>query len=172
MVHLWAFFTEFYFFISYMTCIALIGSKMIFFLFFIFFSVIYDLFIGYWSIIGLLIKLSELWGSKVSYKKSDFAAEKIQTISVLLNELKNEFAADERNGSTFAGQHKIDSFAGFGMQLNERRKALGIDLYTLELQTGVSASTLKRLFKDPEQVKFGSVYVVAEALGMKLCAVV
>ncbi|AXU97962.1 hypothetical protein CI789_19625 [Erwinia persicina] len=58
------------------------------------------------------------------------------------------------------------------MQLNERRKALGIDLYTLELQTGISTSTLKRLFKDPEQVKFGSVYAVAEALGMKLCAVV
>ncbi|QZQ52172.1 helix-turn-helix transcriptional regulator [Erwinia persicina] len=58
------------------------------------------------------------------------------------------------------------------MQLNERRKALGIDLYTLELQTGISTSTLQRLFKDPEQVKFGSVYAVAEALGMKLCAVV
>lgn len=108
----------------------------------------------------------------MSYKKSDFAAEKIQAISVLLNELKNEFAADERNRSTFAAQHKIDSFSGFGMQLNERRKALGIDLYTLELQTGISSSTLKRLFKDPQQVKFGSVYVVAEALGMKLCAVV
>jgi len=56
----------------------------------------------------------------LSYRKSDFATEKIQTISVLLNELKNEFAADERNGSTFAAQHKIDSFAGFGMQRNER----------------------------------------------------
>jgi len=56
----------------------------------------------------------------LSYKKSDFATEKIQTISVLLNELKNEFAADERSGSTFAAQHKIDSFAGFGMQRNER----------------------------------------------------
>ncbi|HBQ79221.1 MAG TPA: transcriptional regulator, partial [Erwinia persicina] len=47
-----------------------------------------------------------------------------------------------------------------------------IDLYPLELQSGISPSTLKRVLKDPEQVKFGSVYAVAEALGMKLGGVV
>jgi len=42
----------------------------------------------------------------------------------------------------------------------------------LELQTGVSVSTLKRLFKDPEQVKFGTVLAVARTLGVKLCTAV
>lgn len=56
-----------------------------------------------------------------------------------------------------------------GEQLRDRRKMLGIDLYTLELQTAISTSTLKRLFKDPEQVKFGSVLAVAKALGVTLC---
>lgn len=96
---------------------------------------------------------------------------KLQAIAALLSELKNDIAAGERSQSDFAAQHKISSLSEFGHQLNERRKVLGIDLYTLELQTGISASTLKRLFKDPEQVKFGSVYAVAEALGVKLCTV-
>lgn len=36
--------------------------------------------------------------------------------------------------------------AGFGKLLNEKQKALHIDLHTLELQTNVSAFRLKRLF--------------------------
>ena len=63
----------------------------------------------------------------------------------------------------------IETPRHLGEQLNARRKELGIDLYTLELQTGISTSTLKRLFKDPEQVKFGSVFAVANVLGVKLC---
>lgn len=57
----------------------------------------------------------------------------------------------------------------FGRALNDKRKALGIDLVTLELQTGVSVSTLKRLFSNPSHVKFSSVLLVAKALGMPLC---
>lgn len=59
----------------------------------------------------------------------------------------------------------------FGQILNERRKALGIDIHSLELQTGISSSTLKRIFKDPSQVKFISVMLVAESLGVKLWTV-
>ncbi|WP_312972053.1 helix-turn-helix transcriptional regulator [Atlantibacter sp.] len=66
----------------------------------------------------------------------------------------------------------VDAPAELGVLLNERRKQLGIDLAMLELQTGVSVSTLKRLFKDPEQVKFGTVLAVARALGVKLCTAV
>lgn len=98
--------------------------------------------------------------------------DKLHLIDSLLSDLKHEIASGERYQSDFASQHKIGSLSEFGIQLNARRKELGIDLYTLELQTGISASTLKRLFKDPEQVKFGSVYAVAEALGINLCAVV
>lgn len=58
-----------------------------------------------------------------------------------------------------------------GQILNERRKALGIDIHSLELQTGISSSTLKRIFKDPSQVKFISVMLVAESLGVKLWTV-
>ena len=57
----------------------------------------------------------------------------------------------------------------FGRVLNDQRKALGIDLATLELQTGISVSTLKRLFRNPSQVKFSSVLLVAKTLGMPLC---
>ncbi len=59
----------------------------------------------------------------------------------------------------------------FGRVLNDQRKALGIDLTTLELQTGISVSTLKRLFRNPSQVKFSSVLLVAKTLGMPLCYV-
>lgn len=98
--------------------------------------------------------------------------EKLQTIAMLANELKNDIAAGAQADATFTERHKIASLSALGTQLNQRRKALGIDLATLELQTGLSTSTLKRLFKDPEQVKFGSVYAVADALGVTLCAVV
>ena len=57
----------------------------------------------------------------------------------------------------------------FGQLLNEKRKALDIDLHTLELQTNVSVSTLKRLFQDPSQVRFSTVLLVAETLGISLC---
>lgn len=56
-----------------------------------------------------------------------------------------------------------------GQRLNEQRKKLGIDLETLHLQTDISLSTLKRLFKDPSQVRFSTLLLVAEALGVKLC---
>lgn len=58
-----------------------------------------------------------------------------------------------------------------GQYLNQQRKALKIELATLELQTGVSVSTLKRLFKDVSQIKFSTVLLVAETLGVKLCYV-
>lgn len=56
-----------------------------------------------------------------------------------------------------------------GQCLNEQRKTLGIDLETLHLQTDISLSTLKRLFKDPSQVRFSTLLLVAETLGVKLC---
>lgn len=59
----------------------------------------------------------------------------------------------------------------FGTQLNAQRKLLGIELTTLEMQTGISSSTLKRLFKDPSQVKFQTICIVAETLGFNLCAI-
>lgn len=103
---------------------------------------------------------------------TDTSIARLHTIATLVDELKNDFAAGLRESATLTEQQKIASLPAFGAQLNQRRKALGIDLATLELQTGLSASTLKRLFKDPEQVKFGSVFVVADALGVALCAVV
>ena len=41
----------------------------------------------------------------------------------------------------------------------------------LELQTGVSISTLNRLFQDPSQVRFTTVFLVAQTLGVSLCAI-
>ncbi|QUG73891.1 helix-turn-helix domain-containing protein [Erwinia sp. E602] len=108
----------------------------------------------------------------MNHETSETSLARLQTIATLVDELKNEFAAGQRESAALTERQKIHSLPALGAQLNQRRKALGIDLATLELQTGLSVSTLKRLFKDPEQVKFGSVYVVADALGVTLCAVV
>lgn len=64
---------------------------------------------------------------------------------------------------------KIEHIPALGALLNNKRKALGIDLHTLELQTGISVSTLNRLFKDPSQVRFNTVLTVANELGVSLC---
>lgn len=55
--------------------------------------------------------------------------------------------------------------------LNDKRKSLGIELSMLELQTGVSISTLNRLFQDPSQVRFTTIFLVAQTLGVSLCAI-
>lgn len=96
---------------------------------------------------------------------------KLQSVSEELSKMRSELltaTAESAPGNTAS----IDDLAAFGAQLNARRKALGIDLALLELQTGVSVSTLKRVFKNPEQVKFGTVVAVARALGVTLCSAV
>lgn len=104
------------------------------------------------------------------YENSRELSEELAFLSDRLNTLQKKMAMTARL-TTKAEPLFIGSPSALGEQLNERRKALGIDLYALELQTNISTSTLKRLFKDPEQVKFGSVLTVAKALGMKLCTV-
>ncbi|MEX4097604.1 helix-turn-helix domain-containing protein [Haemophilus influenzae] len=66
---------------------------------------------------------------------------------------------------------KITDLKAFGKMLNDKRKSLGIELSMLELQTGVSISTLNRLFQDPSQVRFTTVFLVAQTLGGSLCAI-
>ncbi|WP_338559954.1 helix-turn-helix transcriptional regulator [Erwinia sp. E_sp_B04_7] len=107
----------------------------------------------------------------MSYNPSDSALKKIEAIQQLLNDLNKE-VAQESGGASSLIRYQIDSFPQLGQQLNARRKTLGIELSHLELQTGVSLSTLKRLFNDPAQVKFATVHQVAKTLGVTLCAVV
>ena len=66
---------------------------------------------------------------------------------------------------------KITDLKAFGKMLNDKRKSLGIELSMLELQTGVSISTLNRLFQDPSQVRFTTVFLIAQTLGVSLCAI-
>lgn len=99
-------------------------------------------------------------------------ADKLHAMGELLNDVKKAVILRAQESDLTFDEHVITESAQLGQQLNQRRKELDIDLATLELQTGVSASTLKRLFKEPEQVKFGSVLRVADALGVKLCAAV
>lgn len=91
----------------------------------------------------------------------------------LMSELKNqlELERERRTEQEEMRELSIDDLASFGKILNEKRKMLGLDIQSLEWQTGISSSTLKRLFKDPSQVKFTSVLLVAQALGIKLCFV-
>ncbi|OAT32427.1 hypothetical protein M975_1562 [Buttiauxella brennerae ATCC 51605] len=107
----------------------------------------------------------------MNYDNATLAA-KLHTMSELLSDVKKAVALRAQESDLALAEQIITEPAQLGQQLNQRRKELDIDLATLELQTGVSASTLKRLFKDPDQVKFGTVFRVAEALGVKLCAVV
>ncbi|MFZ3388457.1 helix-turn-helix domain-containing protein [Buttiauxella gaviniae] len=97
---------------------------------------------------------------------------KLHTMSELLSDVKKAVALRAQESDLALTEQIITESEQLGQQLNQRRKELEIDLATLELQTGVSASTLKRLFKDPDQVKFGTVLRVADALGVKLCAAV
>ncbi|WP_151993540.1 helix-turn-helix domain-containing protein [Buttiauxella massiliensis] len=97
---------------------------------------------------------------------------KLHTMSELLSDVKKAVALRAQESDLTLTEQTITESEQLGQQLNQRRKELDIDLATLELQTGVSGSTLKRLFKDPDQVKFGTVLRVADALGVKLCAAV
>lgn len=98
--------------------------------------------------------------------------ETIQSIEAQINHLKALQqqliqAENAQKQQKLAG--KIDDLPAFGKLLNDKRKQLGIDLQTLELQTGVSLSTLNRLFQDPSQVRFNTVLKVANELGITLC---
>ncbi|WP_318378135.1 helix-turn-helix transcriptional regulator [Enterobacter sp.] len=104
----------------------------------------------------------------MNYSSEQSLVKKLQTISNALAELQQDVARQQSTETTNSCQ-PIDDLPALGQRLNARRKALGLDLETLELQTGVSTSTLKRLFKDPEGVKFGTVFLIARTLGVKLC---
>ena len=93
--------------------------------------------------------------------------QQINALKALQKQLLAQEQAQKQR--LFAGQ--IEDLTAFGQQLNQKRKALNIDLYTLELQTNVSSSTLKRLFQDPSQVRFSTVLLVAKTLGVSLCAI-
>ncbi|WP_150539059.1 helix-turn-helix domain-containing protein [Actinobacillus vicugnae] len=93
--------------------------------------------------------------------------EQIDALKTLQKQLLKHEQAQKQQ--LIAG--KIEDLTAFGQLLNQKRKALNIDLYTLELQTNVSSSTLKRLFQDPSQVRFSTVLLVANTLGVSLCAV-
>lgn len=86
-----------------------------------------------------------------------------------LNELRKQALKQEQEEKQFIENNKLSDLVHFGRQLNLQRKVLGIELATLEMQTGISSSTLKRLFKDPSQVKFQTICIVAETLGFNLC---
>lgn len=98
-------------------------------------------------------------------------ALKLQALNNAINEVKQELALSESQNAAAIIDYQIHAPEKFGARLNARRKELGIELATLELQTEVSLSTLKRVFKNPEQVKFSTVLAVCAALGVKLCAV-
>ena len=88
-----------------------------------------------------------------------------------LKKLQKYFLAYEQAQREQLYEGKIVNLKTFGHQLNDKRKALNIELSMLELQTGVSVSTLNRLFQDPSQVRFATVVTVAQALGVSLCAI-
>lgn len=98
-------------------------------------------------------------------KTIQYLEEQINTLKALQQQLIQ--AENTQKQQKLAG--KIDDLPAFGNLLNDKRKQLGIDLQTLELQTGVSLSTLNRLFQDPSQVRFNTVLKVANELGITLC---
>jgi len=104
----------------------------------------------------------------MSYHSDQHLVKKLQSLSDALAELQEDVVRQQTSEASISPR-PIDDLPALGQHLNARRKALGIDLETLALQTDVSISTLKRLFKDPELVKFGTVFLIAHTLGVKLC---
>lgn len=94
-----------------------------------------------------------------------YLEEQIEQLKALQQRLIQ--AEQAQTQQKLSGQ--IEHIPALGVLLNDKRKALGIDLHTLELQTGVSISTLNRLFQDPSQVRFATVLLVANQLGVNLC---
>jgi len=88
-----------------------------------------------------------------------------------LKRLQQSFMAYEKKQRDQLYDSKIGDLKEFGRLLNDKRKFLGIELNLLELQTGVSISTLNRLFQDPSQVRFSTVFLVAKTLGVSLCVI-
>ncbi|OBX04057.1 transcriptional regulator [Gallibacterium genomosp. 3] len=87
-----------------------------------------------------------------------------------LKKIQQQLLDEQLHQQSQLTKSKITDTIIFGQMLNQKRKDLGIDLETLSLQTELSVSTLKRIFKNPAQVKFSSVLLVAEALGIALCS--
>ena len=88
-----------------------------------------------------------------------------------LKKLQKSVIAYEQSQKQQLYAGEITDLKAFGKMLNNKRKSLGIDLSVLELQTGVSISTLNRLFQDPSKVRFTTVFLVAKTLGVSLCAI-
>ncbi len=86
-----------------------------------------------------------------------------------LKALQQKLLADEQAQRQQRISGKIERISEFGKLLNNKRKLLNIDLQTLSLQTDVSVTTLKRLFQDPSQIRFSTVLLVAQTLGVSLC---
>jgi len=73
----------------------------------------------------------------------------------------------ERKLSTPRESIPLDDFQQLSILMKKRRKALGLTLEDLELQTDLSISTLKRLMLDPSAARFSNVIIVLKELGIK-----
>ena len=51
--------------------------------------------------------------------------------------------------------------------MSERKKDLKLTLEDIELQTGISTSTLKRMFSSPDKANFSNMIKVLNELGLK-----
>lgn len=95
--------------------------------------------------------------------------EQVISIDRMVNALKQQIYTEQESLASVDKVRLIEAPQLLGKILDERRKELGISMKLLELQTGVSSATLTRLFKNPEQIKFLTVFNVASALGVNLC---
>ena len=62
---------------------------------------------------------------------------------------------------------ELTDFKTLGLLMKKKRKGTGITIEDLELQTGLSLSTLKRLLSDPSKARFSNVVIVLKELGIK-----
>ena len=93
-------------------------------------------------------------------KQSD---ELFQHFSRLLDNAEKELTEPELGIAA-------DNYDAMTLMLKTKRKSLGLTLSDLELQTGISQSSLKRLFSDPENARVGHLLLVCQELGIKLWA--
>lgn len=94
---------------------------------------------------------------------SDIIKMKISALQETLESLASDLEAKEN--APF-NAYPIYDTPTLVSDMKKRKEGLSFEL--LDLQTGISTSTLKRMFKDPRTTSLENFLVVAEELGMKI----
>ncbi|MEZ8990217.1 helix-turn-helix domain-containing protein [Vibrio breoganii] len=93
--------------------------------------------------------------------------DKAQSLEAQLNQvLKTMISCVEESAERPLSTYPINDKTSLIEDMRERKKSISLE--DLEIQTGVSSSTLKRMLKDPSNTSLDNFLSVASELGMKI----